>query len=82
MPDVVRLRYIGAAPVTVPMLGREVEPDCIVDFPGKVITTAPEGAAWGDDAIHIESGNPPDVRAWPSSLWRDETITSRGKAKE
>jgi len=82
MPDLVRLRYIGAAPVTVPVLGQTVEPDCIVDFPGRIVTEPPEGAKWLDDAIHIESGNPPEVRAWPKSLWADETVTTRGKLKE
>ena len=85
MPDIVRLRYIGAVPVNVPSIvhGPDgVAPDTIVEFPGKVLTGPPAGVVWLDDAIHIEAGNPPEVRAWPKSLWRNETVTSRTKAKE
>jgi hypothetical protein len=81
MPDIVRLRYVGAAAINVPAIAHGedgVQPDTIVEFGGKIVDV--EGGA--DDAIHIESGNPPEVRAWPKSLWRDETATSRGKAKE
>lgn len=72
MPDLVRLRFLGTTPVTVPLLGRDVEPDCIVDVPGRVSEEQ-------DDCLLIESGNPPDVRAWPKSLWRNETITKKPK---
>lgn len=86
MPDIVRLRYIGAAPVNVPAIvhGEDgVAPDTIVEFGGRVLDKAPDGVVFADDAIHIESGNPPEVRAWPKSLWRDETaVTSRPKSKE
>lgn len=78
--DTVRLRFIGPDTRTVPTLGREVEPDTLVEFPGKVLTEAPEGEVWLDDAIHIESGNPPQVRAWPTSLWRNETTAVRASA--
>jgi hypothetical protein len=86
MPDIVRLRFIGAVPVNVPSIahGPEgVEPDSIVEFPGRVVTEPPEGVTWLDDAIHIDSGNPPEVRAWPKSLWRDETpVSNARKPKE
>jgi hypothetical protein len=81
MPDIVRLRYVGAVPVNVPAIVHGeggVEPDTIVEFPGKVLES-PQGQP--DDAVYVESGNPPELRAWPKSLWRDETVTSR-KAKE
>lgn len=74
MPDLVRLRFIGPHPVSVPALGRDVEPDCIADFPGSVL----EDAA---DHYLIESGNPPEPRAWPKSMWANETPASK-KPKE
>jgi hypothetical protein len=67
VPDIVRLRYVGNHEVAVPALGRSVEPDCIIDFAGKVLD---DGA---DDAVLIEFGNPPIQRAFPRSLWKDET---------
>lgn len=72
MPDIVRLRYVGAAPVSVPAIGQDVEPDHIVEFPGKVLA---------DEADYtlIESGNPAQERAWPTSLWRNETPVATGK---
>lgn len=73
MPDILRLRYVGAAPVAVPVLGRDVEPDCIVEVPGRIV----EGGA--ADCFLAETGNPPEVRAWPTSLWRDETPTKKSK---
>ena len=66
MPDIVRLRYLGADTVAVSVLGKEVEPDCLVDFPGQVLED-------NDDHYLIETGNPPELRAWPKSRWRDET---------
>lgn len=68
MPDIVRLRYTGPDSVTIAVLGRQVDPDCIVDFPGKVLDEQ-------DDSYLIETGNPPETRAWPKSRWRDETAT-------
>lgn len=83
MPDIVRLRYRGHQPVTVAALEKAVEPDTLIEFPGRVLTEPPEGEVWLDDAIHIESGNPPEVRAWPKSQWADETpAPTRGKSKE
>lgn len=94
MPDVVRLRYVGALPVTVPALGREVEPEHLVEFPGRVLTEHPKErpddkkeavrpVPEDADYILIESGNPPQVRAWQKSLWRNETVVSRSaKSKE
>jgi len=70
MPDVVRLRYLGADTVTVAVLGREVEPDCLLDFPGVVVEEQ-------DDCYLIELGNPPETRAWPKSRWRDETTVKK-----
>lgn len=74
MPDIVRLRYVGALPTTVPAIGQEVEPDHIVEFPGKVLADETE-------FVLVVSGNPPQERAWPTSLWRNETPVSR-KSKE
>lgn len=74
MPDIVRLRYVGANPASVPALGLEVEPDHIYEVPGKVLAEQPH-----DDATLIESGNPPQVRAWPTSLWRNETPAKKSK---
>lgn len=73
MPDIVRLRYVGGAPVDVPAIAAEkVEPDHIVEFPGKVLDE-------GDGFTLIASGNPPQERAWPTSLWRNETPVATGK---
>lgn len=74
MPDIVRLRYLGADTVAVSVLGKEVEPDCLVDFPGHVLE---------DNADHylIETGNPPEKRAWPKSRWRDETAVTTKSSK-
>lgn len=77
MPDILRLRYVGAAPVAVPVLGRDVEPDCIVEVPGRIVTDVDHAA----DCFLAETGNPPELRAWPTSLWRDETPTKK-PAKE
>jgi hypothetical protein len=85
MPDIVRLRYIGVVPVNVPAIAHDPEgvaPDSLVEFPGRVLDDTPQGAVWLDDAIYIESGNPPQVRAWPTSLWRDETVTSGDETEE
>jgi hypothetical protein len=70
MPDVVRLRYLGTHTVTVAVLGREVEPDCLLDFAGKLVDEQ-------DDCYVIESGNPPETRAWPKTSWRDETTVAK-----
>lgn len=66
MPDILRLRYLGAETVSVAVLGKEVEPDCVIDFPGRLIDE-------GDDHYLIESGNPGETRAWPKSRWANET---------
>ncbi len=88
MPDIVRLRYIGAGTVDVPSIGKkEIKPDCIVDFPGKVLTEHPaeregdEPRPVPEDADYflVESGG--QVRAWQTSLWRNETPASK-KSKE
>jgi len=82
--DMCRLRYVGEAPVAVPVLGREVDPDCIVDFAGRVLTDPKELKERGlaepaDDCFLVEVGNPPQVRAFPTSLWRNETPTVPAK---
>ena len=74
MPDILRMRYLGIETASVPVIGKEVEPDCLVDFPGAVIED-------NEDHYLIESGNPPELRAWPKSRWRNETPTSK-KPKE
>lgn len=77
MPSTVRLRYVGAQTAAVPALGREVEPDSLVEFPGVHLDV-------DEDADHylIESGNPPQPRAWPKSQWRNETVAAPKKVKE
>ncbi len=93
MPDIVRLRYVGALPTSVPALGQEVEPDLIYEFPGKVLTHHPKNRPDDKDEqlrpvpedadfVLIESGNPPQVRAWQKSLWRNETPVASKKSKE
>jgi hypothetical protein len=67
MPDLVRLRYVGDNPVTVAVLGRSVEPDHLLDFAGALVEES-------DDCYLIEVGNPPELRAWPKTLWLDETM--------
>lgn len=88
MPDIVRLRYVGALPMSVPAIGQEVEPEHLVEFPGKVLVELPadgphDARPVPEDAdyVLIESGNPPLVRAWQKSLWRNETPVSRASAK-
>lgn len=75
MPDILRLRYVGAAPVSVPVLGKEVQPDCLVEVPGRIVTHDADGKPieHAADCFLAEVGNPPTVRAWPLSTWRDET---------
>lgn len=73
MPDILRLRYVGAAPVSVPVLGKEVEPDHLVEVPGRIV----EGGA--ADCFLAELGNPPQIRAFPLSMWRDETPVKKTK---
>lgn len=87
MPDIVRLRYVGALPMSVPAIGQEVEPDHLYEIPGRVLTEQPADGPHpvrpipeDADYVLIESGNPPQIRAWQKSLWRNETVTSR-KAK-
>lgn len=86
MPDIVRLRYVGAGTVDVPAIGqKEVKSDCVVDFPGKVLTEHPaEGpddkprpVAEDADYVLVESGG--QVRAWQKSLWRNETPAKKSK---
>ena len=72
MPDILRLRYLGGETVTVPVIGKEVEPDCLVDVPGVLLEEF-------DDHYLIESGNPPENRAWPKSRWRNETAAKKPK---
>lgn len=86
--NVVRLRYLGTAPVNAAAIGREVKPEELAEFPGSVLTEwtppgAKEPVPAGEDADHylIESGNPPVVRAWPKTVWRNETPAAK-KSKE
>lgn len=88
MPSVVRLRFLGTAPVLAVGLGREVTPDELCEVPGTVLSEwTPPGAdkpvPVAEDADHylIETGNPPVVRAWPKAVWRNETPASK-KPKE
>lgn len=84
MPDIVRLRFVGPAPVAVPAIGREVDPDCVVDLPGRILTDPAEIKALGlelpaADCFLAELGNPPRVSAFPTSTWRDETPVKKVK---
>lgn len=71
MPDVARLRFIGPEPVHVAVLGRQVDPDCVVDVPGSVEEL--------DDCYVIDPGGDGQARAWPKSMWKDETVTKRAR---
>lgn len=78
MPDVMRLRYIGATTINVPVLGRDVEPDTVIDIPARQVTDPGELRELGlvaplADCLLVMLGNPPEVRTFPTSLWRDET---------
>lgn len=83
MPDILRLRYIGAAPVSVPVLGKDVAPDHLVEVPGRIVTHDADGKpiTHAADCFLAEIGNPPQLRAWPLSQWRDETPVKK-TAKE
>lgn len=66
MPDIVRVRNITGDELSVGLLGRAVDADCVTDFVGKVVDEA-------DDHYLIESGNPPVVHAWPKAMWSLES---------
>lgn len=89
MPPIVRLRFVGTVPVLAVGLGRQVKPDELVEVPGVVLTewtppgeTKPVPVLENADHYLIESGNPPVVRAWPKTLWRNETPARAPKPKE
>lgn len=69
MPDILRLRYLGAAPALVPALGRTVEPEHLYEVPGRIVTDLPHA----DDCFLALVGNPEQLRSWPISMWADET---------
>lgn len=75
MPDILRLRYVGPAPAQIPILGRDVEPDCLVEVAGRIVTHDADGKPieHAADCFLAEIGNPPQLRAWPTSLWKNET---------
>ena len=79
MPPTCRLRYVGALPTLVAPVGREVQPDQIVEFIGQVVDPEEHEP---DDAIYTVMGNPPRVVAWPLSQWRDETPARKQQPKE
>lgn len=90
MPDIVRLRWLGADAQHIPVINgvaesAVVEPDSIFDLPGRVVESDKELRALGldpaahADAIVVEFGNPPVVRAFPTSLFRNETAKSKAK---
>jgi hypothetical protein len=79
--DTVRLRYLGEHRALVTPLGREVEPEELVTIPGRMATSE-ETAGQPADSLYIVSGNPPVLRAWAESLWRNETpATASAKEK-
>lgn len=78
MPDICRLRYVGKTPVAAPVLGGGVvEPDCIVDVPGRIIT---DGVPDGADYFLAEVNG--QTRAFPTSVWRNETPTAPATKKK
>lgn len=66
--DIVRIRFVGKSPVTVPLLGRIVDTDDVVELVGVVTADDP-----GEDHFVAEIGNPREERAWPRTLWINET---------
>lgn len=72
MPDVLRVRYLGNETVSIPLAGREVEPDCVFELPAKLTEWA-DGETPPDDAAVVDFGNPPQRVALPHSLYRVET---------
>ncbi len=77
----VSLRYLGAHRALVTPLGREVEPEELVTFPGR-LATAEETAGQPAGAVYAVSGNPPTLRAWPESQWRNETPAAASKEEK
>jgi len=76
MPDVLRLRYVGAHPVTVPLVGREVQPEELIEVPGRAVNDADlkeHKVSPSSDAFLALAGNPPQVLAFPLTSWSDET---------
>lgn len=87
MPNVLRLRFLGPTEALIPVVGRVVEPEELVDVPGRVLADPEELKEFGvaappDDALLAAVGNPAEIRAFPHSLWRDETPAATKKTKE
>lgn len=81
MPDIIRLRWLGGDDATIPVLGRMVAADEIVDLAGRVLDVDEHDQPAPDDAYLIEFGNPPERRLFPKSQWRLEAPTAK-KPKE
>lgn len=81
MPDIVRLRYVGAHEAAVPVLGAGpglgllVQPGETVDVAGRVVEDNADS-----DGFVVEFGNPPQERVFPRSLWSTEAATKPAKA--
>lgn len=93
MPDIIRLRYVGAYEATAPVLGpgsdgrgHMASPGDLFDLAGKVLdvlpdTDPPEPVPDDADYLLVEFGNPPIVRAFPTSLWALDTGKKKTKAE-
>lgn len=87
MPNVLRLRFLGQTEALIPVVGREIAPEELVDVPGRILADPEELKEFGvsmppADAFLVAVGNPVEVRAFPHSLWRDETPVAAKKTKE
>jgi len=87
--DMIKVRYVGTQPVLVPMfgagtgLGRLIEPDELIEVVGRIVEPVAGELEHAGDAFLIEIGNPPEQRAMPLSIWRNETpAKSKAKANE
>lgn len=67
MPDILRVRYLGGATASIPLAGRDVDPDCVFDLPGRVVEDQEDA-----DHVLVEVGNPPERRTLPRALYKLE----------
>lgn len=73
-----RVRFIGPEPHTVPLLGRDVQPDELVEVPGVLIERLDGGWLLGDP-----QDDPDDPRSryvLPATLWTVEDEPKPAKA--
>lgn len=79
MPDLLRVRYLGDAPATIPLAGRELEPDCVFELAAKLVTgdDAPDEDA---DHVLVEMGG--QRHALAKSLFVVETPRRRSTKQD